>query len=344
MKPQGPLFPEVKPVVGAFVLGALAIVLGLVFATARARRWFERVVPIEIDLPEEGSFGLRRGSSVEMLGSVAGSVDEIWVDEKTDTMRARILLQTGFRRFVRTDSHFVIKRKTLGLAGDAFVEISRGSKEPVPDSHRFAADADREPTELLQELSGELLPTIRSARDVIQSHGALAQKLADPEGALLVSLQRVERILGTLERGEGLAGRILNDKEFGKRVDTLVGTLQTTVDALRENVATLTTSTQGVTSRASRLIDDTGGVVGKVRELLDRLLAATSMLPELTAALRDEAKLLPGAILQTRNTLAEVEKLVAALQDHWLIRGYVPSTPHQGHLAPSELGAGGAKR
>ena len=337
-------FQEVKPVVGAFVLGSLVIVLGLVFATARARRWFERVVAIEIDLPEEGSFGLRRGSTIEMLGSVVGSVDEIWIDDKTDAMRARLQLQTSFRRFVRVDSKFEIKRRTLGLAGDAYVEITRGTKALASADQKFAATVDRAPTELLQDISGELLPTIRAARDVIQSHGTLAQKLADPEGAMLQSLQHIERILGTLERNDGLAGRILNDRDFANRVDKLLASLQLTLDGLRVNMGELTASTKDLEGRASILIEDAKPLLARIRDILEKVFAATNVLPELAVTIRDEAKLLPGVVLQSRNALAELEKLVAALQDHWLIRGYVQTLPPPGRLSPAELGGFGTKR
>ena len=351
MKPVGPQFKEVKPVVGAFVLGALVIVISLLFATARAQRWFERVVAIQIQLPEEGSFGLRRGSSVEMLGSSVGSVDEIWIDDKTDRMEARLSIQSAFFRFVRVDSRYMIKRRTFGLAGDAYVEISRGTKAAAVPGQRFVSEMDRAPTELLQELSGELLPTIRAARDVIQNHGLLAQSLSDPEGSLLQALKRADRILDAIDRGEGVAGKVVRDPAWAARFDKLLDSLQATIDQLRGNAEQLVTVAKGlsgdastVATKAGGVLDDTKLALQRVREILDRLAEASGALPDLAKVVREETKELGGMVLQSRNALFEVERLVIALQDHWLIRSYVPSIPMNTRIAPSELGGAGGRR
>lgn len=351
--------------VGAFVLGAMFLALALVFATARAQRWFERVVPIQLVLPEDGSFGLRRGSSVELLGSTVGSVDEISIDDQTDRMQARLLIQSAFIRFVRVDSRFMIKRKTLGLTGDAFVEITRGTKAAAPPGEPFFATSDREPAQLMQDISAELLPTIRAARDVIQNHGTLAQSLADPQGSLLQSLQRVDRLLQALERGDGVVGRLLQDAQWATKVDGLLQSAQLVVDQLRTSVDDVVTVTKtlakdasGLTTRATALldsaqtsvdrlpavVDDTRRALATVQELLQRLLRASAVLPEVAEVVRTEARGLDGVVAQSRHTLAEVEKLVLALQDHWLIRSYVPPAPENPRMSPSELSGAGGRR
>lgn len=356
----GPQFKEVKPLVGAFVLGTLCIGLALVFATARAQRWFERVTPLTLLLPEDGSFGLRRGSGVELLGSAVGSVDDVWIDDETDRMQARLLIRTEFRRFVRADSRFVIKRRTLGLTGDAYVEITRGSAAAT-DTDTFVAVPDSEPTQLLQGISGELLPTIRAARDVIENHGTLAQALSDPEGALLQSLQRIERLLATLERSDSVASRLLRDPTWGARVDGLLtaaeGTLASareSADAVTASVTALTEDVRGPIGRANTLLDaasdsierlgsvadDVQRAVASAQALLERLVRASDILPELVTVVRNEARGLVGVVAQSRLALAEAQRLVLALQDHWLLRGSVPGLPATTRMAPSELGGG----
>ncbi|MEZ5963877.1 MAG: MlaD family protein [Planctomycetota bacterium] len=361
MSPVGPQFKEVKPLVGAFVLGALCIALALVFATARAQRWFERVTPLLLVLPEDGSYGLRRGSGVELLGSAVGSVDDIWIDDRTDRMQARLLVRTEFLRFVRSDSRFVIKRRTLGLTGDAYIEITRGSQTPATANTTFIAVPDSEPTQLLQDLSTELLPTIRAAREVIENHGTLAQKLTDPQGSLLQSLQRIDRLLETIERGDGVVGHLLHDEAWSGRLEKVLQSAETTLDGARTAVAELTAAAKALaddahgpieranallesawssTRQLPEILEDARRALASAQEALDHLVAATGALPEVAGVMRTEARGLTGVVAQARLTMAEMERLIVALQDHWLLRGYVPDLPATPRLAPSELGSG----
>jgi ABC-type transporter Mla subunit MlaD len=361
MKLVGPQFQEVKPVVGAFVLVALFLVLALVFATARAQRWFQTTVPIEFLLPEDGSFGLRPGSGIEMLGATVGSVDELWIDDQTDRMRARATIDGDFFRFVRIDSRCVIKRKTLGLTGDAFVEINRGTKAAAEPGFTFVAVPDREPTQLMQDLSGELLPTIRAAREVIESHGVLAKQLIDPQGSAQQALRRVDNLLAAVERGDGIAGRVLHDQAWARAADDVLRAAPPTVERARQaldellaiakqlgaDAHGLTGGAQGLLDSARisadqlpALLDDSQRVLGQVREALTQLLQLTAILPELAKTVQTEARGLDGVVAQSRGALAEVERLVAALQEHWLIRSYVPANATTSRMPPSELGGG----
>lgn len=359
MKLVGPQFQEVKPVVGAFVLIALLLTALLVFATARAQRWFQRTVAIELLLPEDGSFGLRPGSGIEMLGSTVGSVDELWIDDQTDRMRARASIAAEFFRFVRIDSRCLIKRKTLGLTGDAFIELSRGSKAPAEPGFTFVAIPDREPTQLMQDLSSELLPTIKAAREVIENHGALAKRLADPQGDLLQALRRVDVLLAALEKGDGIAGRVLHDASWAAAAGDTLKQLPPTVERgraaldevlaivkrLGEDARGLTAGAQGLIDSARlsadklpSLLDDTKRVLGEVQKALGELRALTAILPELAKTVQAETRGLDGVVAQSRGALAEVERLVAALQDHWLIRGYVPAQAQSQRIPAHELG------
>ena len=53
---------------------------------------------------------------------------------------------------------------------------------------------------------------------------------------------------------------------------------------------------------------------------------ATTRLPEITDAVADEAKDLPGLVRQTQTSMRELERLVEAVQRHWLVRKYVNKT------------------
>jgi hypothetical protein len=68
----------------------------------------------------------------------------------------------------------------------------------------------------------------------------------------------------------------------------------------------------------------------------------TTRLPEITGAVADEAKDLPGLVRQTQVSMREVERLVEAMQRTWLLRKYVnptnppPLRPQSEPAAPEE--------
>jgi hypothetical protein len=64
-------------------------------------------------------------------------------------------------------------------------------------------------------------------------------------------------------------------------------------------------------------------------------------LPEITGAIADEAKDLPGLVRQTQASMRELERLIEAMQHHWLVRKYInPNNPPpihpQSETAPPE--------
>ena len=49
-------------------------------------------------------------------------------------------------------------------------------------------------------------------------------------------------------------------------------------------------------------------------------------LPGISDAIGKEAKDLPGLVLQTQASVRELERLIGAMQRHWLLRKYVNKT------------------
>ena len=71
-----------------------------------------------------------------------------------------------------------------------------------------------------------------------------------------------------------------------------------------------------------------GGRGARTRSASTNLELASTHLPAISTALDREAKDLPGLVLQTQTSMRELERLLAALQRHWLLRKYVnPTNP-----------------
>lgn len=280
-------FRHVNEITGIFVLGFLIVLgIGLVLGS-RSQSWFGQNYEFELRLPDKGTYGLSRGSAVFVLGIEVGSVNEIHV-ESAGQLRATVNVQPDFSRFIRRDSVATIK-KTLGVAGDSYVEISKGTGEPLP-TEAPAIDclsSDELPSmveRLIGELRSETVPVLREIRGSFAKWGALGDNLNRSSVTLEQTIARLDGIGARLEKGEGTIGRLLSGsgvaedleavlaasrrdagpllvqgRESLKQMATLVGNLERTRSEMSEligNLNVLTTNVQAGRGAVGRLLKD----------------------------------------------------------------------------------------
>jgi phospholipid/cholesterol/gamma-HCH transport system substrate-binding protein len=308
-------FRYTNELVGGFVLVILTLLVAAVIVAGHAQEWFEPVYTLRTRLPEQGTFGLRKGAEVSVLQTLVGAVSRIEVDDEGH-MDAVMKIRGDFTRFVRTDSVALVKKKFV-VGGDAYVEISRGVGEPLPREGAFIeckVDVDLldQIQIFLDELRDASLRGLKSLDDLLQEHTGLAADLRDPEGTLQKFLASLESLTAGLERGEGTAGKLLKDPAIAEEVEKLLATLN---KALTE-----------------------------VDAMLVSLNQATAELPGLTDALATKLDELPGVLLRAQITLQETERLLKGLQRHWLLRKYIEQPAPSTRLPPADVGGSGGGR
>lgn len=139
----------------------------------------------------------------------------------------------------------------------------------------------------LTEIAQDILKQIQDAiLPLLDGYTQLATDLRDPEGSLMKLLANLEEISRGLAQGEGSAGQFLRDPKASEEVDR---------------------------------------ILAQVREILADLKETTAHLPPMAATVGREVDALPGTVVQTQETLRESERLIEGIQQHWLIRKYVPS-------------------
>jgi len=70
------------------------------------------------------------------------------------------------------------------------------------------------------------------------------------------------------------------------------------------------------------------GMVTNLTAAVQDVRNGTVRLPEITEAMANEAKDLPGLVHQTQISMVELERLIEGLQRHWIVRKYVdPADP-----------------
>ena len=217
--------------VGALVLAALAVLaLAVLLIGDRQNlfqpknRYYVRFVSVA---------GLRQGSDVQLNGVNVGSVERIVLPADTgeNLLEVWITVDARYEQRIRRDS--VARIKTLGLLGDKYLELTSGSPatEPIPEEGEIPAAP---PTNVEQ----------------------LAEAGEDVMNNVVTISHQLTRILGRMDRGEGLLGELTTDADPNRKVSVEI---LDTLEALRRAVDRLESGEGAI----PRLIND--------RELADRL-------------------------------------------------------------------------
>lgn len=339
----------------SFWTGLLALTVVVVFVLGlsqaeRVREWIDPSRSLRLVLPDDGLYGLAEGANVEILGTRAGRITAIVIRPDT-RIHAEALIDPDLAIFVRQDSTAFI-RKTFGVAGDAYVEITRGRGEPLDwDYAVVEAAPDRAPTdniaEMLEEIRSRVIPILDQTERAMTALADISERFAAPDGSLQTTLGDVSRLTSRIERGEGSLGRLLTDDATAREFELLLANANTTVAGLPPILAELQTTAAEAAS-LSRAInarsEDLPAMNARIASILDSLdsvmrdLSRTS--PELPGITRDVAAAsagVPVLLGMTQQTLAELETLLRQLRGSWLLGGGAAPVPGNSRLPPREV-------
>jgi phospholipid/cholesterol/gamma-HCH transport system substrate-binding protein len=338
-------FRYVNELAGTLVILVAVLVSVSLFFAARSQKWFERTYELNVLLPESGSHGLRTGSEVQLLGTTVGEIRRITINPE-DRMVAHLRLRADFFRFVRADSVAVIRSKFGLVAQDAFLDIARGAGAALPPKNAtipctFEKGLAATLEASLTRLENAVLPAIEDIR-------SLAADFRDPTRPLQQVLDRINRISKNLETGEGIAAKLLTDKSMAVELKKTLSGVNTTLGVLNDVLG----DAKSTNAQIAQILEDVGQsfadmprltaltekVLDDVGVLLTDIHHTMEIFPDIFGRIDAEMKSLPGLILQTEETLREVEKLVLGMQKHWLLREYVEQPKPMSRIPSVEIG------
>ena len=132
--------------VGLLVLVSIGLFVVAVLQAGLLSDWFRSTAKLRIMLPETGSQGLSAGADIQLLGTRVGTIRRVVVDP-SQRMYAEGELEEQATGFIRRDSKAVV-RKQFGVAGAAFLDISRGKGAQLDWNYAVIdAATERDPTE-----------------------------------------------------------------------------------------------------------------------------------------------------------------------------------------------------
>jgi phospholipid/cholesterol/gamma-HCH transport system substrate-binding protein len=303
---------QLDEIVGAVVLACIGVFIAVLINAGLLKDWFQPSFTLRILLPDEGVSGLAPGAEVQVLGTRAGEVRRIVIDPN-QRMHAVARVEDQMRPFIRRDSVVSIRRQ-FGVAGAAFIDISRGSGPELDWSYAvIAATTERAATDtigqILDEVRAKVVPLIDDVQKAVLAFTAVAQRAVDPAGPLEQTLASAAGIARRVETGEGVAGRLIaNDKMATDLEQTLVN--------VRELAAQLERTSKD--PRIAQILQKTDSVLTSL-QATTRNLAATT--PQITRNMTETTDALPTTLLQAQIAARELELLLGQLRHHWLLGG-----------------------
>ncbi|MGD1104005.1 MAG: MlaD family protein [Terriglobia bacterium] len=201
--------------VGVMVIVSLALFAIAVFFISGQVGFFTRHYTLKAYLPSAGD--LREGAQVRLAGISVGNVAKIRISPYPDRQRAVELdlkIARTYQNEIRADS--VASVETVGLLGDSYVDITRGTagQEVIADGGavKTAEKAD-------------IAAVVQNTNEVIMNLNALSAKLDD--------------ITTQIQAGKGSMGKLLYDQTLYNKMDATVSGAQSLVERAQRGEGTL---------------------------------------------------------------------------------------------------------
>jgi phospholipid/cholesterol/gamma-HCH transport system substrate-binding protein len=314
--------------VGLLVALALLILMVTIFSLGAEQRFWERKVQYEIHFTRTG--GLQVGSLVSLNGVPIGSVAEMRFPSDPSLSYVQVLANVRSEVVNRIRDDTVASIRTFGLLGDRYIELSAGSPDsPILPPGSLISSIDPVDVESLVGRGGDIVTNIvevtASLKDVLQTiqrgEGLLGAMLRNREvgESTLLDLQRT---MANVQATTRSLDQILRRVEGGEGVLGQLTGNTPDARALSVHVKQAVKSLDQFTARLNRgdgtlirLIEDRE-YANRVLGNLDRAIAD---LAELLAKLdRGEGTL--GKLVNDPSLYQETKGLVGKMQGSWLIR------------------------
>jgi phospholipid/cholesterol/gamma-HCH transport system substrate-binding protein len=208
------------------ILAALIMVLGDESRIFRSRNHYTTTVA--------NSIGLKSGSPVVMGGVQIGTITEVTLKQNPDSQGILLHLSVdrSFAGRIRGGSIASVGYITL-LSGEKFVNISPGqpSAPELPSGSDLPPDRSETLLETGQNVAENLAAVTGQLREIlgtINNGEGLVGKLVRSENpyfgketvdSIHGTFEKSEKILGKIEEGKGILGRVIGDDDYAR--DTL---------------------------------------------------------------------------------------------------------------------------
>lgn len=232
--------------VGAFLAIGLFVLLGSIFMLGSNKSYFQEVFKIRAYF--DSVQGLNKGSVVSLSGVKVGNVDTISFHAERNLVEVTIRVDSEFKNKIRKDSH--LELRTQGALGDKFLFITPGTNisEFLQNDDEIVADFGNDILSIINKRGSEgekifdimneleiLLKSVNSQNKIpslINKLDAAAGNMSEvsqrlnltlKNGHIDQSLNKIEKIVDKIDRGDGTLGALINDRSIHERIKGILG-------------------------------------------------------------------------------------------------------------------------
>jgi phospholipid/cholesterol/gamma-HCH transport system substrate-binding protein len=273
--------------VGLVVLIALVFLMLGVLMVGKRAHLFTAKLPYQTQF--KSASGLVSGNPVRLNGVTVGNVLEVNLSPDPADQTVRVVYEVDRKIRTRLRTGTTASIKTIGLLGDKYIELSGGKpEEPIVEPGGQIAAAPVAGLEDILAGGGDLVTDLggiaRSLKSILgrMEKGGVGQNL----NSTLLSLSEV---LGKINRGESLAGKLLADRRYGEQTGQ---SLTAAVNSLRNVLGKVEKDMASGNGMIPALLADPEGKK-KVYDLVDRLGATAASLASVSESLNSGKGALP---------------------------------------------------
>jgi phospholipid/cholesterol/gamma-HCH transport system substrate-binding protein len=331
-------FSRIERLVGIFIIGVFMLLLATLVIIGRGKDWFETYISYYTTFNE--SYNLQENAAVKLFKADIGIVKNITLEK--NRVRVKLAIQERYASRIRQDAVAVVESPTL--IGSEYISIIPGSAQSplIPELGEIPSREKRSLTDILSEFQVEKtgLLVVKTIQDI----SVLVEKLAQPNGPLLSTLENiqktsshVEKIASDLKAGKGPMGTILKSDDLLKQIllniDRLGSILQNiqvatakapdTMAMVRDNLAVYGDAGRIVVSRveqAGKIIEEIRAAAADLKIILKNVKAGSSEVPRISNSFKD-------GVDEIRQGVEEINRVVDALQENIFIRSNLPPEP-----------------
>jgi phospholipid/cholesterol/gamma-HCH transport system substrate-binding protein len=234
--------------VGIMVIISLIVFAVAVFFISGQAGFFTRHYTVKAFLSSAGD--LREGAQVRLAGIAVGNVSKIGISPYDDRKRAveiDLKIARTFQKRIRADSQASVE--TVGLLGDSYVDITRGTTGPQLEDGGEVHTAEKADIAAVMQNTNQVilnLNTLSSKLDDITSQiqagkGSMGKLLYDETlyNKMNATASGAQAMIDRAQRGEGTVGKLLADDTLYTRTVSTIDRLNQVIDQVQHGDGSL---------------------------------------------------------------------------------------------------------
>ena len=331
-------FNRKEKIVGTFVICITVLLLTTVIVIGRGKNWFKTYTTFYTIFDQ--SYNLEVDTPVKLFNADIGKIKQI--DLVGDKVKIKLAILHEFRSRIRATSRATVESPTF--FGSEHIAIIPGEEDSplIQEEGIIPSKKKKSIADYLEEF--EVEKTAKMIVKAVQEFSKVSQVLLDPQGPLFTAvdtanqtLAHAEKITRGIEHGQGTVGALLKSKvlleqtraslnEVSKILEHISQTsakAPAAMDQVQQNLATLSQIEKGVlvsVPNVQRIVNDIEEAVRSLKTILANVEKGSHDIPQVT---RSTAQ----GIQEIRAAVENIDKVLQALQNNFLIRSNLPPTP-----------------